>query len=118
MTLALIAMSLAGAPATPPATSAATPPATSAATPPATSAATPANGPADAPLTTREDAVRTIREHTGRPEELRLSLSDALLDPVGMNMAIITDAALGRGWMPNGFEQGDGFRTYLYKALK
>jgi len=63
-----------------------------------------------------EDAVRQIAEFEGSVFDFRLALSERLLDPIGVNMAIITDHILKRGWLPDGFSQGDGFRTYHYKS--
>jgi len=37
-----------------------------------------------------------------------------LNDPLGMNMAILLDALLDKGWEPAGFEQQDGYRIYRY----
>jgi len=47
-------------------------------------------------------------------EEFQLPISDELQDPIGMNMAIITDIVLKRGWMPDGFFQKEGYRIYKY----
>ena len=64
-----------------------------------------------------EGAVEYVRSFTGKAEELRLPISDELNDPFGMNMAIITDAILAKGFEPNGFEQQQGHRVYVYKSL-
>jgi hypothetical protein len=39
------------------------------------------------------------------------------MDPLGANMAIVTDAILKRGWEPDGFEDKGDHRLYLYKAM-
>ncbi len=70
------------------------------------------------PVTSLDDAKRLVESFPGRPEDFVLALSDELLDPFGMNMAIIMDRVLARGWAPNGFEQQQGFREYRYKMLK
>ena len=70
------------------------------------------------PVTNLDEAKRLVDSFPGKPEEFVLSLSEELLDPFGMNMAIITDRVLARGWAPNGFDQKQGFRVYLYKMLK
>ncbi len=36
---------------------------------------------------------------------------------MGMNMAILTDLALSKGWEPDGFDQEQGYRVYKYKML-
>lgn len=70
------------------------------------------------PFTDVHDAVRYVDGFSGTPEELNLAISDVLLDPVGISMAIITDRVLARGWEPNGYEQKDGFRVYRYKKMQ
>ena len=45
-------------------------------------------------------------------------MPDALNDQVGINMAIITDRVLARGWQPNGFVQANGYRIYRYELLE
>lgn len=67
------------------------------------------------PITTVEDAQSVIESYQGRPEDFRLPISDQLQDPVGMNMTIITDTILRRGWEPDGYTQEKGFRIYKYK---
>ena len=64
------------------------------------------------PIETLEEAKRYIESYRGGPEDFRLPISDVLQDPVGINMAIITDTVLKRSWMPDGFEQKDGYRIY------
>ena len=54
----------------------------------------------------------------GKPEELELAISDELQDPIGMNMALITDRILAKGWEPDGFKQENGYRVYLYKEME
>jgi hypothetical protein len=64
-----------------------------------------------------DEGVRLIESFEGRPEQFVLHIPETLLDSVGMNMAIITDAILARGWQPNGFEQRQGFRIFRYTEL-
>lgn len=64
-----------------------------------------------------QEAVQRIATFEGLASDFQLTLSEQLLDPVGIHMAIITDHTLARGWVPDGFTQGDGFRTYRYKDL-
>ena len=64
-----------------------------------------------------EAAVEYVRSFSGKAEELKLPISDELNDPIGMNMAIITDAILDKGFKPNGFEQRSGYRVYVYKSI-
>jgi hypothetical protein len=69
------------------------------------------------PITTIEEARRTIQNFSGGPEDFVLPISDQLQDPIGVNMAIIVDAILDKGWEPDGFEQRDEFRLYRYKTM-
>lgn len=70
------------------------------------------------PITTLDEAMRLVEEFEGVPTDFRLAIDDSLNDIVGVNMALITDRILQRGWEPNGFTQGEGFRVYLYKEFK
>lgn len=63
-----------------------------------------------------DSALSAIDGFAGRPEGFVLAISDRLNDPAGINMAIIADRALARGWLPAGFEQKDGFRLYRYSS--
>jgi len=63
-----------------------------------------------------EEALRLVDAFQGKPEDLELAVPDSLMDPIGMNMAIIGDRILSRGWWPDGFVQKTGFRIYRYKA--
>ncbi len=69
------------------------------------------------PARSIEEAQELIASYVGCPEEFRLPISDQLQDPVGINMAIITDTILKRGWEPDGYTQEQGFRIYKYKEL-
>jgi len=69
-------------------------------------------------ITSVEEGVRLIESFKGLPQEFQLAVPDAMLDDVGINMAIITDHVLKRGWEPDGFTQASGYRVYRYKALK
>lgn len=63
------------------------------------------------------DAARdAVEEHSGSPEDFQLPISDQIQDPMGITMAIITDAVLARGCDLDGFEQCDGYRVYRYKS--
>jgi hypothetical protein len=70
------------------------------------------------PATTIEQARRLIDSFKGRPEDFELPIANELLDLVGVNMAIITDAILARDWEPDGYTEGDGCRIYKYKAME
>jgi hypothetical protein len=38
-------------------------------------------------------------------------------DQFGLNMGIVTDAILKKGFEPDGFELKQGYRVYVYKVL-
>ena len=63
-----------------------------------------------------EEALRLVDGFQGAPEDFELAFPDSLNDPIGMNMAIIGDRILSRGWWPDGFVQKTGFRIYRYKG--
>ncbi len=70
------------------------------------------------PFNNVNEAVKYVDSFEGKPEELMLAVSDNLQDPIGMNMALITDRIIAKGWEPNGYEQKNGFRVYLYKIME
>jgi starch synthase len=70
------------------------------------------------PVTTVEEARRLIDSFEGNPEDFELPISNELLDPVGVNMAVLTDAILAREWEPNGYIEGKGCRIYRYKTME
>ncbi len=69
-----------------------------------------------APFVDLEAAKLAIDSFGGDAGEFQLDISDELNDPIGMNMAILTDAILKKGWEPDGFEAKPGYRVYRYKA--
>lgn len=70
------------------------------------------------PATTVEEARLLIESFKGKPEDFQLAIANELLDPVGVNMAIITDAILAREWEPDGYTEAMGCRIYKYKAIE
>ena len=56
------------------------------------------------PVTTIAEAIRVVEEYQGAASDFQLPIADSLLDPVGMNMAIITDYILAWDFMPDGFD--------------
>lgn len=67
-------------------------------------------------VTTIEEARRLIESFAGKPEDFELPIANELLDSLGGNMAIITDAILARDWEPAGYTEGKGCRIYRYRA--
>ena len=69
------------------------------------------------PVTNVDEARRLIQAHQGSAEDFLLPISDKLQDSVGINLAIVTDTILARGWQPNGYVQEEGFRIYKYRGI-
>ena len=64
--------------------------------------------------TTLASVLAEVDTFDGAPETLALSVAESLMDPEGFTMALVTDKILARGWMPNGVELRDGYRTFRY----
>ena len=71
----------------------------------------------DGPAETLEQALAIVRAYEGPAEDFKLAVSECLLDEIGINMAIIDDALIGKGFAPAGFEQREGYRVYAYSDL-
>jgi hypothetical protein len=69
------------------------------------------------PIGSVQDALMLIESFRGNPDDFQLAVPDTLLDAIGINMALITDRILQRGWQPDGYTQQQGFRLYRYKKL-
>jgi hypothetical protein len=69
------------------------------------------------PISSKEEAIKLIESYQGDPEKFILPISNELNDPMGMNMAIIADAILKKGFEPNGFMQKSNYRIYKYKKM-
>jgi len=68
---------------------------------------------------TEFEAVRwAIEQFDGLPEDFPLPISDEIKDPMGIAMAMVTDAALAKGWDLDGFDQRHGYRVYKYKSFE
>ena len=67
------------------------------------------------PFEDLKKAIEFVDSYTGTADGLELPVSDTLNDSMGMNMAIITDKALAKGFFPNGFIQKEGYRIFKYK---
>jgi hypothetical protein len=72
-------------------------------------------GPLQSPISLRPRGE--FHEYDGPPEEFTLPISTILLDPIGVNMAIIADRILTKGWWTDGFVQHEGYRLFRYKAV-
>jgi hypothetical protein len=69
------------------------------------------------PVESLQEAIRLLETFAGQPSEFQLAFPDSLNDPTGVNLAIMTDRALGRGWQPDGYVQEGGYRILRYKPL-
>jgi hypothetical protein len=67
-----------------------------------------------APLKTLQEAAAYISTNFINAEET-LWVADELNDNTGMNMALIMDIIFKKGYMPDGFDQKEGYRIYKYK---
>ncbi|WP_108869777.1 hypothetical protein [Aquimarina aquimarini] len=65
-------------------------------------------------LKTVDDAREYVAKSFNKKEE-NLLISDKLNDAMGLNMALIGDLILRKGYRPNGYEQKEGYRIYKYK---
>ena len=70
-----------------------------------------------APFNDVDEVLKYVDEFQGRAEDLQLAISDELQDPIGINMALITDKILKKGWEPDRYEENDGYRVYIYKEM-
>ncbi len=57
------------------------------------------------PFTDIEKAKEYILKYEGGVKEFLLPISDSINDPIGINMALLLDALLKKGWEPDGFER-------------
>ncbi|MEL7095729.1 MAG: hypothetical protein AAGK70_09840 [Pseudomonadota bacterium] len=61
------------------------------------------------------EAVASIQSFDGQAEDFELLLCESFFDPVGVNISIVTDAILEKGWMPLKVEQRSGHRHFTYQ---
>jgi hypothetical protein len=69
------------------------------------------------PIASVQEGMEVVDSFQGRPEDFELAVPAELLDAVGVNMAIITDRVLARGWLPDGFSEADGCRIFRFKEM-
>lgn len=70
------------------------------------------------PFTEIDAAIEAVEAFDRGLRKFDLAVADTLQDPIGLQMAQITDRALARGWEPISFIQKDGFRLYRFKAMR
>ncbi|NME72937.1 hypothetical protein [Flammeovirga aprica] len=58
--------------------------------------------------------ARNYVEISFNKNEETLAISDQLNDPMGINITILVDGILKKGYMPDGFVQKEGYRIYKY----
>ena len=64
------------------------------------------------------EAIALIDRYSGAPETFLLCLAESLHDAVGINIAMVTDRILAKGWEPSGIERFEGYRIYRYKRME
>jgi hypothetical protein len=70
------------------------------------------------PFEDAKEAAQYVERFEGKASDLKLAISDSLLNPIGINISIITDKILDKGWEPNGYEEKEGYRVYMYKEME
>lgn len=70
------------------------------------------------PFKETKEAAQYVENFKGKASDLKLAICDSLIDPIGINMARITDKILAKGWEPNGYKEKDGYRVYMYKEME
>jgi hypothetical protein len=77
----------------------------------------------DAIIESAEVGMAYLEAHPPPGASFHLPISDSFTftgkpDTMGAGMAILADKILGLGYMPDGFEQKNGFRLYAYKKFQ
>jgi hypothetical protein len=63
-----------------------------------------------------EEALKLMDAFEGEAENFRIAIPEQLFDIVGANEAAITDHALSRGWVSDGFMRILSYRVYRFKT--
>ncbi len=74
-------------------------------------------------FTSAEDAAEHVNATTISGDKFELAISNDVTiagqpDAAGAGMAIIVDGILAQGYLPDGFEQRDGYRLYSYVPME
>jgi hypothetical protein len=74
-------------------------------------------------IKTMEDGTKYLDGNPPMGDSFQLAISDSITfagrpDLIGAGMAVILDKILGLGYLPDGFEQKNGFRLYRYKKMQ
>lgn len=69
------------------------------------------------PIANVIEALAAIDAFDGLVGEFALCLAESIHDPVGINIAIVTERILSRGWEPASVERQAGARVYRYKLM-
>jgi hypothetical protein len=67
------------------------------------------------PIASVDEGIRLVRSFEGKPEDFVLVIPESLMDSVGVNIAIITNEILIRGWWPTTITKKPGYRVFRYK---
>jgi hypothetical protein len=70
------------------------------------------------PISDVREAMALVDNFSGPPDAFVLCLAESLHDAIGVNIALIADRILAKGWEPNGVERFDRFRVYRYKVMR
>lgn len=70
------------------------------------------------PHTDLSGLLRAVEMHDGSPADCVLAVAESLHDPVGLNIALLTDRILAKGWEPASVECFDRSRIYRYRAME
>lgn len=73
---------------------------------------------AGTPIHTVAEALARVDAFAGSADDFLLPIHESLLDPLGINMALITDRILAKGWEPDGIIVHAGCRVFRYKELE
>ena len=70
-----------------------------------------------------EAALAYVKETTFSEPTFTLAIADRFTfagqpDTIGAGMAVVLDAILAKDFMPDGFEQKQGYRLYRYKKAE
>ncbi len=70
-----------------------------------------------------EEAADHVNAASMTGDRFEIAISDDLTfagqpDTMGAGMAIVVDGVLAQGYLPDGFEQHEGYRLYRYVSME
>ncbi len=73
-------------------------------------------------FTSAESAAQYVQRTPLPQSQVTLAISALTFsgrpDAMGAGMAVVLDAVLAKGFVPDGYEQQDGYRLYKYKRAE